>query len=87
MKPIDGVIINEEQIQIRGGTILNVEKHKLKVGQRVKICWDFTENCVQDIVPDTDTHPIHEMGTSPCRDEEDEYIEYDDTIDSCIGLP
>jgi len=87
MRAIDGVILSDTKVQIKGGTVLKVEKHELSMGQRVKVYWDFTENRLRDILPETDTHPIHEVDTSHCRDEEDEAVEYDDLIDSCLGLP
>lgn len=84
MKPIDGVVLNSTQVQVRGGTILNVEEHTFQTGQRVKVCWNFTKNCVREVVPDTDFHPIHDIDALHCEEEEDEledeYIEDDDSI-------
>lgn len=43
MKPICGVVLNEKQIQLKLGTILNVD-HSFNIGARVLVHYDLTKN-------------------------------------------
>lgn len=42
MKPIPGVVINERQIEMKGGRVLTLE-HSFRLGTNVLIFFDFTE--------------------------------------------
>jgi hypothetical protein len=42
MKPIQGVVINEKQIRMKGGKILTLN-HTFNLGANVLIFFDFTE--------------------------------------------
>ncbi len=43
MKPIRGVVLNEKQIELRLGTILDID-HQFNIGARVLIHWDLTKD-------------------------------------------
>lgn len=42
MKPIPGVVVNERQIEMKGGRVLTLE-HSFRLGANVLIFFDFTE--------------------------------------------
>lgn len=43
MKPISGIVINERQIELRLGTIINVD-HQFHIGASVWVHWDLTKD-------------------------------------------
>jgi len=42
MRPIDGIVLSNGQIEMRGGVLLDVE-HTFTTGNHVKVSWDFTK--------------------------------------------
>jgi hypothetical protein len=49
MKAIDGIVIDNQRLRLRGGAILPAPPG-LRFGQQIKICWDHTKGCVYEVI-------------------------------------
>lgn len=56
MRPITGVVINERQIEMKGGRIITID-HTFNLGANVLICFDFTNMEVESIKLARHTYP------------------------------
>lgn len=74
MGPIDGVVLNEHQIELRNGTIVNIN-HTFRIGAAVLVRWDFTENRPRRVEYKKHVYPgmsLEPRGNMPDPDEAEE---------------
>jgi hypothetical protein len=69
MRPIDGIVIDSERVQLRGGTV-KPYPHGLPIGTNVKVHFDFTEMKIRAV--EEARHVFPGMSLAEWEPDEDE---------------